>query len=49
MILSTISIYGEQLVKEFTYKNIPFEVVSCPSTIWWCLGGSQECWLSSGS
>lgn len=21
----------------------------CPSTIWWCLGGSQECWLSSGS
>lgn len=21
----------------------------CPSTIWCCLGGSQECWLPSGS
>lgn len=38
------SIFGEKLIKEFTYKNIIFEVVSCPATIW-CgtLGYATNC------
>lgn len=28
------AIYGEKLIKEITCKNITFEVVSCPATIW---------------
>lgn len=28
------SVYGEKLFYEFTYKNIPFQVVHCPATIW---------------
>ena len=40
----TTSIYSEKLVKEFTCKSIPFEVVCCPSTIW-CgtLGYASNC------
>lgn len=34
MVTSNTSIYGEQIVGKFTYKNITFEVVNCPSTIW---------------
>ena len=39
-----ISIYGEKLIKEFTYKNIPFELVRCPATTW-CgtLGYAPNC------
>ena len=38
------SIYGEKLVAQYTYKNIPFEVVSCPATVW-CgtLGYAPDC------
>lgn len=40
----TTSIYGETLVREFTHKNIPFELVQCPATIWCgALGYASNC------
>ncbi|MBS5659645.1 MAG: hypothetical protein KHW79_00010 [Clostridiales bacterium] len=38
------AVYGEKFINEFTYKNIPFEVVRCPATIW-CgtLGYASNC------
>ena len=44
MAMFNTAIYGEKLIRKFTCKNIPFEVVSCPATIW-CgtLGYAPNC------